>query len=496
MRKSVRYVFLLLLLSSWTASAGDKRTLTLRQAVEIARDSSLSTLRHHNIYAAEYWQWRTYKANRLPSLSLDLTPVQYNRFITQRYNYDENIDVFRPQQLFLASGRLNLAQNVDFIGGTLYLESDLEYMRNFGGVTSNQFSAIPVRIGYSQQLIGYNAFKWDRKIEPLKYEKAEKELISNMETVSVEVAELFFDLALAQTEYRLAVENVASCDTLYAVGERRFKIAAISQDELLTLRLDKVNAVNSLENARIGLKKKMFALASYLGLDKDTEIEVQIPGRPSVVEIPMDRALENARRHNPELIGQQEAILKAQQQVSKTGAEKRFNASMNISVGFNQIAPTLPQAYRNLLQQDIVSVGLSIPLVDWGVRKGQHNMAKNNLNVAEISARQSELQLEQEVMMTVNDFHTQGRLIESAQEALDLADRAYGQTQQRFMIGKADINSLTLSRNRQQEASRNYISVLQNYWTNYFKIRKLTLYDFESDRPVTVGSDNIIGMRR
>ena len=46
------------------------------------------------------------------------------------------------------------------------------------------------------------------------------------------------------------------------------------------------------------------------------------------------------------------------------------------------------------------------------------------------------------------------------------------------MIGKADINSLTLSLNRQQEAQRNYISALQNYWLSYYKIRKLTLFDF------------------
>ena len=47
-------------------------------------------------------------------------------------------------------------------------------------------------------------------------------------------------------------------------------------------------------------------------------------------------------------------------------------------------------------------------------------------------------------------------------------------------IGKADINSLTLSLNRQQEAQRNYISALQNYWLSYYKIRKLTLHDFET----------------
>ena len=43
-----------------------------------------------------------------------------------------------------------------------------------------------------------------------------------------------------------------------------------------------------------------------------------------------------------------------------------------------------------------------------------------------------------------------------------------------------DINSLTLSLNRRQEAQRNYISALQQYWENYYKIRRLTLFDFSS----------------
>lgn len=45
-------------------------------------------------------------------------------------------------------------------------------------------------------------------------------------------------------------------------------------------------------------------------------------------------------------------------------------------------------------------------------------------------------------------------MIASAEEALDLAVMAYEQTRQRFIIGKADVNSLTLSLNRQQEAQK------------------------------------------
>lgn len=110
-------------------------------------------------------------------------------------------------------------------------------------------------------------------------------------------------------------------------------------------------------------------------------------------------------------------------------------------------------------------------------------MARNNLNVVRIAARQEELSVEEEVIMTVNDFNIQQSLIASAEEALDLAVMAYEQTRQRFIIGKADVNSLTLSLNRQQEAQKNYISALQNYWLNYYKIRKLTLHDFESVFP-------------
>lgn len=173
-------------------------------------------------------------------------------------------------------------------------------------------------------------------------------------------------------------------------------------------------------------------------------------------------------------------ILEAEQQVDKTRKEALFNASLNASIGFNQVASKFRDVYRDPLQQDLVSISLSIPLIDWGVRKGKHNIAKSNLNVARISARQTELSLEEDVVMTVSDFNVRQDLISSAEEALDIAIMAYNETKQRFMIGKADINSLTLSLNRQQEAQRNYITALQNYWLSYYKIRKLTLHDFET----------------
>jgi outer membrane protein TolC len=476
-------------------SAAQPLALTLERTIALAADSSLESFRSKNMYLAGYWQFRMYRAERLPGLTLNLTPTQYYRDITRRYDSGDDIDVYRRQQSLYASGGLEVKQNFDALGGSFFLNSELGYMRNFGANTYSQFTTVPVRIGYYQDLLGYNPFKWQRKIEPLKFEKAKRELLANLEKVGEEATTYFFDLALAQTEYEMALENVTSTDTLYRTGEQRHRIAAITQADLLTLRLDAVNARNTLRNAEIALKRAMFSLASYLNFDRNTEIRLRLPGRPAEMTISVDEALVHARENNPQFLSLRQQVLEAEQRVDQTRREALFNASLRASIGFNQVANTFRDAYRDPLQQDVLALSLSIPLVDWGVRRGKYNVARNELSVAKISARQSELSLEEDVIMTVGDFNIQQQLVASAEEALDLALMAYSETRQRFMIGKADINSLTLSLQRQQEAQRNHIRSLRNYWLSYRKIRRLSLFDFEMKLPLSARFDYLNGIR-
>ena len=168
------------------------------------------------------------------------------------------------------------------VNAAYMLDDETGYIKikNFGENTYNQFTSVPIRIGYSQDLIGYNAFRWERKIEPLKFEKVKKEFLYNMEAISEQATTYFFQLAMAQVEYDMAKENVASTDTLYRTGQERHKIAAISQEDLLTLRLDAINARNTLKNTEIALKRAMFSLASYLNFDKNKEIRLRLPSHP------------------------------------------------------------------------------------------------------------------------------------------------------------------------------------------------------------------------
>jgi outer membrane protein TolC len=485
---TILFVFIVLSIS---AQQSGTLTLDLERTVELANDSSLSAFRAKNMYMASYWQYRTFSAERLPEIRLNMTPLQLDRGFVRRYDSEQNIDVYRRQQQLFTYGGIAVRQNIDFTGGTLFAESDLGYLRNFGVHTRSQFTSVPIRIGYRQDLIGYNRFRWERRIEPLRFERAKQELISELEQTAGIVTNYFFDLAMAQAEYELAVEAKTNAERMYQIGEERHRIAAIGQHDLLTLRLDRVNAQNSLQEAEMRLNRAMSALALYLNLDKNTRIEVQLPNYPQELFISVDEALMYARQNNPRYIESQQQLLESEHNLDRTRREALFNVGVNASVGFNQAAESFRDLYRNPSQQDFVRLTFSVPLVDWGVRRGRYNMARNNLNIAQLTVQQNENNLEQDIIMTVGDFAVQQQMIHSRIEAVELARLAYEQTQERFVIGTVDINSLTLSTTRRQTAQQNYIRALQNYWQSYYKIRQLTLFDFERNRPIEVNFNRI-----
>jgi len=462
------------------------RVITLPQAIKIATDSSLTSFKAKNMYVSGYWEYRTFQAERLPAISLDMNPFSYNKNFIKRYDYTNNVDIYKSQQSLNSSANLSVKQNLDATGGTFYIDTELGYLRYFGLNTYEQYSSVPIRIGYSQSLFGFNSFKWEKRIQPIRYEKVKKELLYSLAEISEQTSEFFFDLALSQTVYDIARQNIANNDTLYQIGLEKYKIGTISQSDLLTLKLGVINSKSNVGNAEINLKKSTFLLASYLRFNRDVQFKLSLPKEPLNIKLSADEVLIIAKENNPASLEQKENILTAKQNLEKTKKESRFSASLSASVGFNQVADDLMDAYRKPLQQDIVSVGLTIPLIDWGVRKGKVNIARENLNTVNITATQTEQSLEQDILMTVSEFNLRQSQIQLAKEAREIAEHAYNKTKQLFIIGKTDVNGVNLAISRQIEAELGYITALKNYWLSYYKIRKLTLYDFLERNPIYV----------
>jgi len=86
----------------------------------------------------------------------------------------------------------------------------------------------------------------------------------------------------------------------------------------------------------------------------------------------------------------------------------------------------------------------------------------------------------------VYEFNLRQSQIKSAEEAKQIAEMAYNKAKQLFIIGKTDVNSVNMAISRQIEAEQSYITSLRNYWLSYYKIRKLTLYDYVTHKNISV----------
>ena len=478
------FLLLGLLIAAVTANAQRKVTLDLDRTVRLATDSSLSAQKYKSVYSVLRFQYLAWQSSRKPQLSLESTPVMYERYMTRRYLSNEDIDVYRQQRMFYSEAGITATQTMEPWGGYFYGSTQLGYLRTFGDQNQTQFMTVPVSVGYKQDLLFYNPLKWERRIEPMKLARAEKELGYGIETTSEEAVGKFFALALAQDQQRMAEEYLASCDTIYAIAERRYKIASIPKAELSILELEKTNARTALANARIARQRASQELAAYLGMERLTDIELVIPSVVPSLSVNAAEALQYARENNPRYLETRQATAEARREAERARIEKNFSMSLDASIGLNQVADRFADAYRSLLSQDKATITLSVPLKDWGKRKNTWLAAQSSVEAAEHAEREAARDTETDVLLTVSDFNERQAIVEISQQALTIAEDAYAQTLQRFIRAQANAYDLSLAQSHWQAARQNQIASLQNYWLAYYHLRRLTLYDYQHRQPI------------
>ena len=479
-----KFFLIIFVLISSVASA--QLRLSLDDVIALAKDSSLTAFRYKNMYLANYWNFKSFKAQRLPSLTLDVQPVVYNRQLVSRYDSENDIDIYRQQKSYAASAGLTLTQNFDPLGGTFYVSTSLDYLRGFGDNIFNQYTAVPFIIGYRHNSFGFNQFKWDRKIEPLKFEKAKLEYLYNTELIAIQAVQYFFQLALSQAQYDNAVIQKDKCDSLYLIGQLKYNIASITKSDLMTLELDVLNAQNSIATAQVAVRRDMLRLTSYLGLDRNTQLQLILPEKPPNIAINYNAAIEMMHKNSYMILEKMQSVSEAEMNLDRIRKSNRVSAGISASVGYNQEAEELKDAYRDPMRRDVISVSISVPLVDWGVRKGQKNQAANALDIAKIDQAQKMDELEQNVINTVAEFNTRYDLLITAEESLRLAKAVYEQNILNFQNGSCDITTLSSSQTRLLNAQNQYITSMRDYWSCYYEIRSQTLFDFISNSPLNI----------
>ncbi len=458
-----------------------QRQLSLPDAIGLAREQSPAVRAAVNRFRNRFWQFRSFRSNYLPQLSLDGSLPNFNRNILP-ITQDDGSQQFREVSQSVVNTGLELRQNVGLTGGQVYVGTRLRRIDNFAPTTDYSYSANPLYVGVSQRLFYFNELRWDRKIEPLRYEEARREYQESVEKLAFDVTALYFDALLAQIQLGIAEKNVANNDTLYQVAQGRFNLGRIAENELLQLELALMNARQNLAQSELQLESGLLRLRVQLGFTDNVPVRLVVPDQIPQFTVSQDSALAQARRNRSQTVTFERLRLQAQSDVAQARGETGLNAEVQAGFGLTQQATTVPGLYQNPQSQQYVALNFQIPLVDWGRTRARTRTAQANLELVEANVQQDRITFEQEVYLQVKQFEVLRRQMEVARKADEVGEKRYEISKNRYQIGKIGITDLTIAQQEKDQAKLGYAQSLRDFWLAYYNLRFLTLYDFESNQ--------------
>jgi outer membrane protein TolC len=476
MKKSFFILFILLLLPS--SLAAREINLSLDEAIDMARVRSVDAAEALDELRTAYWEWRTFRADQLPEVTFKATAPSYVNQYTSYMNENGEYSFVRSKTLE-AECQLSISQNVRLTGGTISINSSLDFLRQFDNGSSNRFMSIPIAITLNQPIFGVNTMKWDAKIEPVRYSEAKAKFLSATEDVARLTVEYFFTLIMSRENVDIAQQNLDNAEKLYAVAIEKRKMGQISENDLLQMELNVLDARSSLTDYKSTLKSSMFQLRTFLDLDEDVDIVPQIPASVPNVEISFADALDKALNNNKFAKNMLRRQLEADYQVAKAKGDMR-EINLFVQIGYTGTDSQFSSAYSRLKANEIAQIGFSIPLLDWGKRRGKVKVAESNRRVTESTLRREKMDFNQEIFILVERFTNQQSQLDIAIRANEIAQKRYATNVDTYLIGRISTLDLNDSQVTKDESRREYVNELYKYWNYWYQLRSLTLYDWQN----------------
>lgn len=466
--------------------------LTLRDVVDIALENSNISIQAKSLYESEKFSFDSFTASRRWQMGLNFGPsYQLSSLSPEAYS----VSGFSSTNTLSAGATLDFSKLISGTGGYAYATSNLAWSEYFAesGDTYRQMygdprllGATPIRVGYRQELIGYNGPKWDKKIRDKQYENAGKEYAAAMAAISETAAGYFFSYATCKAMYDMYKVNAESADSLYKIGLKKYDLTSIRKDELLSLQLQLMNSQNDVRSSYNSMEKARRSLLSYLNMGyKDVSVEVMLPDNPDhYISVDPQQAVEMAKLYNPEFGQAEEASMRAQQELDRAKREKGLQANLDLSVGLQKFGYDFNTIGTTNKMYSMANVTLGIPIVDHGMRRNKYNAAVSQTEYYDVQKVETERVIIESIVNTVNELQIQQMMLVDTKKAMELADESFKQNQYNYAQGLSDINTFTLSQSRKDSAHINYISALRDFWLAYYRLCTITLYDFYNMKPL------------
>jgi outer membrane protein len=480
--RPLAFYILLFLCTRVRGQQNDTLALSLQQVVQMAKEKSIASKQAVTTRETKYWLWRTYRSNYQPQLSLSGTLPAFTKTFNQVVQPNGSI-LFQPVHYDNSSLNLSFSQSIAATGGTIYGTTQLQRYDDFDQ-KNVLYNALPYGIGYSQPLWQFNTLKWDNKIEPLKYNESKQAYIESMEQVSIIATGYFFDLLLAQVNLQIAQSNLENTETIQRIANEKLALGKISKNEILQLQLEQLKAKKAAGMAKRDMEIATLNLRSFTGLSGDEKIALGLPPSSINMNVSTDKVLSEAYSNRSDAIAFSRKVAEAKRDVAKARGDNGLNATFTANLGYSKSAATIENVYQNPQDQQLVQTSFVIPILDWGRAKSRIRTAQANLQLTEYTVEQERQLFIQQIVTQVTLFEMMKDQLLLTAEADSIASEKSQIAKDRYVLGNLSVTDLSIAVQEKDQAKRDYISALRDFWGAYYQLRYLSLYDFEKNEKI------------
>lgn len=477
--------FLLIFLTAQAGFGQDKRTLTLSEVIELAKQNSRQAKRAETSLQFGYWGYRVYKSNFNPSLNLSGSIPSWSRQVRSVTQPNGTIAFREINQANSILG-MGLFQSIPLTNATVSLNTRVNRFDNFNAKETDQgvtYSGTLMNVRIAQPLFQVNAFKWNRRIEPLNYEQNRKKYAQAQEQIAVEATRRFFELMAAQVDLQIARQNLSTNDKVYRIEQGRFNIGTTTEDQLLQTEINLLNSRRDAQQAELDVQTKSLGLRNYIGLVEEVALQLELPEEIPMLLIDANQALDYAKANRGDYIDFQIRRLRAKRSVAEARA-LRFKADVEASFGLNNQAPAFPELYAQPNNQSVINITFNLPILDGGRNRARMGRALASQQLTEFQVEQDMIKFEQEITTAVRNFEQIFQTVEISKKRDEIAQKRFDISNNRYLNGKISILQYTQALKDKDQAKKGYITTLRQFWNAYYQMRSLTLYDFLLNQPL------------
>ncbi len=480
---SLKYIYFLLFVMSHTLYSHAQKSLTLREAMNIAESNSHSVKKAELNLIRNRENLNAQNAALKSNFSLTLNPVNYS----QNRSFNELISDWNTIKSFESYGFFTVSQPILMTDARLSLTNRFGYTDSYSeysDVTTKGFSN-DLTLNLSQPLFTYNRTKLMLRELEFALENSQLNYAIRVLSLEKDVSQAFYYVYQQQRGLDIAEQAYSNMQIGYEVTRRKVDAGLSAREELLQAELNLETAKSDLKNKQVALENAKDEFKMLIGMSLYDDVIVTPDIKIDTVQVDIVFAIDQGLTNRMELRQREIAIENSQFDLIQTKSLNEFKGNLNVSIGLFGDNERVSDVYANPSNNENVTLSLTIPLWDWGERKSRIKASQASIDIEKTSFEEEKSSIIMSIRNVFRNLRNLQDQIKIAFQNERNAELTYDLNLEKYKNGDLTGMDLNMYQNQLSEKQLIYTNSLISYKLELLNLKIQTLYDFEKKMPLS-----------